>query len=111
MSANTYRNNVSRLQGQIADLKKKEASERKKDVDLVSKINNLSKRISTTKSSTTIQSLQRQIESKLKEQVRFQSKIADIQKQIANKQKELDRNQTNLTRAIEKETKKNKLTS
>jgi hypothetical protein len=106
MSVTTYRNNITRLQGQIADLKNKEASERKKEVDLISKINDLTKRLTTSKSSSTTQSLQRQIDSKLKDQVRIQSKFADYQKQAANKQKEIDRNQNSLTKAIDQETKK-----
>lgn len=60
---------------------------RKKEVDLISKINEFSRSATTSKNTTTIQSLHRQIESKSKEQVRIQMKIADIHKQIASKQK------------------------
>lgn len=106
MSTNTYRSNITRLQGQIADIKKKETAERKKEVDLLSKINNLSRQLTTSKSTSSIQSLQRQLETKSKEQVSIQTKITDFQKQIANKQKEIDRNQINLSRAVDQETKK-----
>lgn len=106
MSTTTYRNNIARLQGQIADLKKKEATERKKEVNLSSKINELSRKISTSKSTSTIQSYQRQVESKSKEQVRIFEKLADIQKQLVQKQKELDRNQEQLSKGLIQETKK-----
>lgn len=106
MSVNTYRNNITRIQGQIADIKKKEASERKKEINLISKINDLSKRITKSRSALTSQSIQRQIDSKFKEKVRAQTKIADYQKQITNKQKQIDQNQNSLTRALDQEAKK-----
>lgn len=41
----TYRNNVNRIDAQIVDLLKKQAIEKKKEVDLNSKINDLTKMI------------------------------------------------------------------
>src|SRR5690606_14873818 len=69
-------------------------------------IYDLTKRLTTSKTGSTIQSIQRQIDSKLKDQVRIQSKISDYQKQTVNKQKEIDRNQNSLTKALDQETKK-----
>jgi len=106
MSSTTYRNNINRINGQIADLKKKQTAERKKEVDITSKINDLSRRIASSKSLSTIQSYQRQIDSKSKDLIRAGEKVADYHKKITDKNKELTRNQTSLTREVDKETKK-----
>jgi|SRR5690554_2215860 len=110
MSSTTYRNNINRINGQIADLKKKQTAERKKEVDLTSKINDLTRKITTSKSTSTVQSYQRQIDSKSKDLIRVSGKVADYHKKITDKNKELTRNQTNLTREIDKETKKRQTT-
>lgn len=110
MSSTTYRNNINRINGQIADLKKKQTSERKKEVDLTTKINDLTRKITTSKSTSTIQSYQRQIDNKSKDLIRASGKVADYHKKITDKNKELTRNQTSLTREIDKETKKRQTT-
>lgn len=110
MSSTTYRNNINRINGQIADLKKKQTAERKKEVDLTSKINDLTRKITTSKSTSTIQSYHRQIDSKSKDLIRASGKVADYHKKITDKNKELTRNQTSLTREIDKETKKRQTT-
>lgn len=110
MSSTTYRNNINRINGQIADLKKKQTAERKKEVDLTSKINDLTRKLTTSKSTSTIQSYQRQIDSKSKDLIRASGKVADYHKKITDKNKELTRNQTSLTREIDKETKKRQTT-
>lgn len=106
MSSTTSRNNINRINGQIAGLKKSQITERKKEVDLTSKINELSRKIASTKNLSTIQSYQRQIDSKSKELIRASEKVADFHKKITDKNKELTRNQDSLTKEIEKETKK-----
>ncbi|SHI95165.1 hypothetical protein [Algibacter luteus] len=106
MSVSSYRNKVSQINSQIADLMKKQVAERKKEVDLNSKINDLSKRAFSTKNLSTIQSYQRQIDGKSKELIRISSKVADFEKKLADKRKELSRNQDYLTKAIDSETKK-----
>jgi len=106
MSVSSYRNKVSQLNSQIADLMKKQTAERKKEVDLTSKINDLTKRMLSTKSLSTAQSYQRQIDTKSKDLIRISSKVADFEKKLADKRKELARNQGNLTKAIDSETKK-----
>lgn len=106
MSSTTYRNNINRINGQIADLKKKQTAERKKEVDITSKIYDLSRRIASSKSLSTIQSYQRQIDSKSKDLIRAGQKVADYHKKITDKNKELTRNQTSLTKEVDKETKK-----
>lgn len=110
MSSTTYRNNINRINGQIADLKKKQTAERKKEVDITSNINDLSRRITSTKSFSTIQNYQRQIDSKSKELIRAGEKVADYHKKITDKNKELTTNQTSLTRELDKETKKRQTT-
>jgi hypothetical protein len=106
MSVSSYRNKVSQLNSQIADLMKKQVAERKKEVDLNSKINDLSKRAFSSKNLSTVQSYQRQIDSKSKELIRVSTKIADFEKKLADKRKELSRNQDYLTKAVDNETKK-----
>ena len=71
-----------------------------------SRINDLSKRVLSSRNTSTAQSYQRQIESKSKELVRIQGKIADFEKKIADKRKELSRNQEYLTKALDAENKK-----
>ena len=106
MSVSNYRNKVSQLNSQIADLMKKQVAEKKKEVDLNSKINDLSKRAFSSKNLSTVQSYQRQIDSKSKELIRVSAKVADFEKKLADKRKELSRNQDYLTKAIDNETKK-----
>jgi chromosome segregation ATPase len=106
MSVSSYRNKVSQINSQIADLMKKQVAERKKEVDLSSKINDLSKRAFSSKNLSTIQSYQRQIDSKSKELIRISTKVADFEKKLADKRKELSRNQDYLTKAVDSETKK-----
>src|SRR5699024_4266787 len=110
MATITYRNNINRINGQIADLKKKQTAERKKEADLITKINDLSRKITSTKNLSTIHSYQRQIEHKSKEQIRANKKIADYHKKIADKNKELTRNQESLSKEIDKEAKKRQST-
>ncbi|WP_299671996.1 hypothetical protein [uncultured Polaribacter sp.] len=106
MSVSSYRNKVSQLNSQIADLMKKQVVERKKEVDLNSKINDLSKRAFSSKNLSTVKSYQRQIDSKSKELIRVSAKVADFEKKLADKRKELSRNQDYLTKAVDNETKK-----
>ena len=109
MSSNTFRNNINRINLAIADLLKKQTAERKKEVNLNSKINELNKKLVSAKTLSAIQNYQRQIESKSKELIRVGEKVADYHKKIANKNKELSRNQDSLTKAIA--TEKNKIQS
>ena len=106
MSVTNYRNNINRINGQIADLLKKQTSEKKKEIDITSKINDLSRRITQSTNQSTIQSYQRQIDSKSKELIRASEKVADYHKKITDKQKELSRNQDQLTKALDAENKK-----
>lgn len=106
MSISNYRNKINQLNTQIADLMKKQTAERKKEVDLNSKINDLSKIAFSSKSISTIQSYQKQIDSKSKELIRVSIKVAGFEKKLADKRKELSRNQDYLSKAIDGETKK-----
>lgn len=110
MSVSSYQNNINQLNQQIADLLKKQNAERKKQVDLSGKISDFNKRMLSTNSLSTIQSYQRQAQSKEKELVRIESKISDFEKQLATKRKELSRNQENLQKALEQEEKKRRNT-
>src|SRR5690554_1267061 len=106
MSVSNYRNKVSQINSQIADLMKKQVAERKKEGDLNSKINDLSKKAFSSKNLSTIQSYQRQIDTKSKELNRVSAKVADFEKKLADKRKELSRNQDYLGKAIDTETKR-----
>ena len=106
MSVSRYRNKVNQIHSQIADLMKKQVAERKKEVDLTSKINDLSKKLHSSKSLSTIQSYQRQIDNKSKEIIRVSTKVSDYENKLANKRKELSQNQDELRKAVDRESKK-----
>ncbi|WP_339714522.1 hypothetical protein [uncultured Kriegella sp.] len=106
MSVSSYQNKVNQTNSHIADLMKRQVTERKKEVDLNSKINDLSKKAFSLKNLATFQSYQRQIDTKSKELIRVSAKVADFEKKLADKRKELSRNQDSLTKAIDTATKK-----
>lgn len=106
MSSTTIRNNINLINSHIGELLKKQAGERKKEVDLNSKINDLHKRMISSSNQSTIQSYQRQIDTKSKELVRAQQGVANYHKKVTDKQKELARKQDQLTKELERESKK-----
>ena len=106
MSIQTHQNKINQINKQIADLLKKENDEKKKQLNLSSKINDLTSKALKTKSLSTMQSYQRQSASKQKELLRVEKNLADIAKKLATKRTELTRAENQLRKEIEKENKK-----
>lgn len=106
MSIQSAQNKVNQINKQVVDLLKKENAEKKKQSDTRTKINDLRKRSLSTKSLSTLQSYQRQINSKEKELLRFEKNIADIAKKLVTKKTELSRAETELRKEIDKDIKK-----
>ena len=110
MSTTTYTSNINRINLSIADLLKKQNSERKKATELSSKILGLRGKLASSKNPSSAKSIQRQIDGKEKELNRVNDKIADYHKKVTIKNKELQRNENSLKKEIEKELKKNQTT-
>lgn len=106
MSIQSDQNKVNQINKQVADLLKKENAEKKKQFDVRAKINDLRKRSLNTKSLSTLQSYQRQINSKEKELLRFEKNIADLTKKLVTKKTELSRAENELRKEIDKDIKK-----
>lgn len=106
MSIQTHQNKVNQVNKQIADLLKKENDEKKKQLNLNSKINDLSNKALKSKSLPTIQSYQRQVATKQKELLRFEKNLADIAKKLAAKRTELSKAENQLRKELEKDNKK-----
>lgn len=106
MSIQSQQTRISQIRKQIADLLKKENDEKKKQLNLSSKINDLTKRALNTKSLSTMQSYQRQSESKQKELIRVEKNIADLAKKLVTKRTELSRVEAQLQKEIDREDKK-----
>ena len=101
MSLNSCRSNIERLTKDIASLKKNIAKEHEKIVQFLSNISSIKCSITNTKSSSILQSRQRQIDTKEKEVARCLKKIADLEGKNAVKLAELNRNSNNLAKAEE----------
>lgn len=106
MSIQTHQTKINQLSKQIADLLKKENDEKKKQLTINSKINDLTNRALKSKSLSTIQNYQRQSESKRKELLRVEKNLVDIAKKLSAKRTELTRSETQLRKELEKENKK-----
>lgn len=106
MSINSIQTKINQLNKQIADLLKKENGEKKKQLNISSKIYDLNTRLLKATSTSSLQNYQRQSENKHKELLRIEKKIADISKQLATKRTELTRTQSQLQKELERENKK-----
>lgn len=106
MSIQSAQNKVNQVRKQVSDLLKKENAEKKKQLDIKVKINDLAKRSFNTKSVSTLQSNQRQINTKEKELLRFEKNIADLASKLATKKAELAKAETQLSKEIDKDVKK-----
>lgn len=106
MSIQTHQNKINQVNKQIADLLKKENDEKKKQLNINSKINDLTNKALKSKSLSTIQSYQRQSATKQKELLRVEKNLADIAKKLATKRTELTRAENQLRKELEKDNKK-----
>ena len=100
MSENMYRDKVARLTKERGALEKAAAQEAEKVAKAESEIGRLGRSISRTSSQSTLNSNLRRVESKRKEAVTHQKKLADLQVRIGRKANELAAAQKNLDRAI-----------
>lgn len=94
-----YRDKVARLMKERGDLEKAAAREAEKVAKAESEIGRLGRSISRTSSQSTLNSNLGRIESKQKEAVIHQKKLADLQVKIGRKANELAAAQKNLDRA------------
>lgn len=100
MSENMYRDKVARITKERAALEKAASREAEKVAKAESEIGRLGRSISRTSSQSTVNSNLRRIESKQKEAVSHQKKLADLQGKIGRKASELAAAQKNLDRAV-----------
>ncbi|MBB4232185.1 toll/interleukin-1 receptor domain-containing protein [Rhizobium mongolense] len=103
MSISSIHSGINRLQNQLADLRKKDAQEAKKELDAQVKANRASMEAGKTKSLSTMQSKRREAENAQKDATAATTKRAAIAKDIANKNAELLKAQTALSKEEEKE--------
>lgn len=85
----TYRNNIMRKKSELAKLQSDRASETKKTPAQSSKIISARKTLQSTKSTSTINSKLREIESAEKASAAIDKKVAEIDSKIAKKNKEI----------------------
>lgn len=103
MSISSLQSTVTRLQGQLADLRKKDAQEAKKEAEALAKANKAGIEASKSKSLSTIQSKLRSAETARKEASAAATKRASIANNITSKNTELMRAQTALSKEEEKQ--------
>ncbi len=94
---------IKRLNNQIATLSTKQTDAYKKEVDKEKQINALSKRLSTSKSPSTIQSIRNQIAAKQKELTRARDEKVKIDKQISRLKTQLFNEQDKLSKTQQQE--------
>ncbi len=104
--SSTNINQINRLMKEIADLRKSEARESRKEGDLYQKINRATKTVNNTKNISTFQSKLREIERANKDLATVHKKRADIASKIADKSKNLHRYQENQKRDEDRARKK-----
>ena len=101
-----HQNQINRLSKELADLRKADAREAKKEADLIAKINRANEAASRTKSASTMQSKLKEIERASKDLASVQKKRADISGKIAAKSKDLRTYEDRQAREDEKARKK-----
>ncbi|WP_051631364.1 toll/interleukin-1 receptor domain-containing protein [Afifella pfennigii] len=97
---------ISRLSKEIADLRKADAREAKKEADLLAKINRANDSAARTKSLSTLQSKAKEAERATRDLAGVQKKRADIAGKIAEKSKSLRSYEDRQAKEDEKQRKK-----
>jgi septal ring factor EnvC (AmiA/AmiB activator) len=97
---------INRLAKDIADLRKADAQEAKKEADLLGKLNRANEAAGRSKSSSTVQSKLREMERASKDLASVQKKRADLAGKIADKSKSLRSYEANQASDDEKARKK-----
>src|SRR5690606_14871133 len=94
---------INRLNNQIATLSTRQTDAYKKEVDKEQQINALTKRVATSNSQTTIQSIRNQIITKQKELMRARDEKVKIDKQISRLKTQLFNEQDKLSKTQQQE--------
>lgn len=106
MSASMYRNNVTRLTKEIADLRKQVGQENERMARLGNDIVSIQRGMSGNISLSTLNSKLQQIASKQKDISQSQKKVGDLESRISTKMGELSRNLDSLKSAEAQEQRK-----
>ncbi|MCP1471661.1 small-conductance mechanosensitive channel [Sphingobium sp. OAS761] len=103
---NTARNNVARVQREMADLRSKDAQEARKEADLTQKLARATRDAHAAKSPNTLTSKLRDAERASNEIANVQKRRADLAKKIASKTSDLNRYQQDVAREEERDRKR-----
>ena len=103
---NMARNNVARVQREMADLRSKDAQEARKEADLTQKLARATRDAHATKSPNTLTSKLRDAERASNEIANVQKRRADLAKKIASKSSDLNRYQQDVAREEERDRKR-----
>ncbi len=103
MSITSIHSTIKRLQNQLADLKKKDAQEAKKELDAQSKANKASAEAMKSKSPSAMQSKMKQAESAQRDARQATARRAAIAKDIASRNSELLKAQSALSKEEDKQ--------
>jgi len=103
MSVDSYRNRLSQLNRDKANLEKSLSREKDNIYRIRREINNIQRSITRNTSLSTLQSKQRQIESKERQLANYEKRVADYEKRIADKVSEIARTLQNLERTEDQE--------
>ena len=106
MSILLYQNRIMQKRRELERLSKDKSDEMKKISNFNNKISSAQRTLKSTKSASTVNSKNREIQKALDEIAKINKKISDIETRISRKQKELFDAQNCLTKEIEKEEKK-----
>jgi hypothetical protein len=103
VSTSMYRTKVSKLQADIASLRKKLGQEKAIEAKKTSDLTNVQRSITKRTSSSSLRMKENKINRLLAEVAKTQKRIADLEKRIASKTKELHSYETRLSKAEAKE--------
>lgn len=106
MSILLYQNRIMQKRRELERLSKDKSDEMKKISNFNNKISSAQRTLKSTKSASTVNSKNREIQKALDEIAKINKKISDIETRISRKQKELFDAQNCLTKEMEKEDKK-----
>lgn len=106
MSISSIISNINRLERDIANLKKQEATESSKELRIAKNIDSLSKQASNTSSTSSLNNKLNQIRSKQSELIRVEKKKADLARKINEKGKQLRNYQADLLKEQDRERKR-----
>lgn len=105
MSTSLYRTRVSKLQTDIAALRKKLGQEKDNEAKRTTELTRVQRSITKRSSSSSLRSKENKINRLLGEIAKSQKRVADLEKRIANKTRELHVYETRLSKAEAKEDK------